>query len=86
MNGKMYWDILDKKSAAIYQDDEDETTVNISARKWTAKLTQLVSEKENKLLEWSSQSPDLNPIQTPLGYFKEKGRATQPLKERADDK
>ncbi len=32
INGKMYRDILDKKSAAIYQDNEDEMRVNISAR------------------------------------------------------
>lgn len=32
MNGKRLRDILDNKSAAIYQDDEDETRVDISAR------------------------------------------------------
>uniref|UniRef100_A0A8C4DQ66 NACHT domain-containing protein n=1 Tax=Dicentrarchus labrax TaxID=13489 RepID=A0A8C4DQ66_DICLA len=32
MNGKIYRDFLDKKSAVIYQDDEDETRVDVSAR------------------------------------------------------
>ncbi len=52
MNGKMYQDILDKKSAAIYQDDEDEMRVDISARQWSQTHSQgnsqLVSEKESK--------------------------------------
>lgn len=49
----MYWDILDlkKKSAAAYQDDEDETSVNISPGQWSQKEIQwncqLVLETEN---------------------------------------
>ncbi len=43
---------LIKKSAAIYQDDEDETRVDMSVKQWSQTHSQgnsqLVSEKESK--------------------------------------
>lgn len=50
MNVKMYQDILDKKSDAIYHEDEK------CGFNWFQR-------KKIKLLEWRSQTYDLNPIQ-----------------------
>ncbi len=68
MNGAMYHEILSEKPPSISKGIEDETWLGLFSMTMipntTARATkEWLRKKHFKVLEWPSQSPDLNPIE-----------------------